>query len=102
VTLSATTYFMDKLKNVAADAGSTVLSCANNLYGTGDAFCYVNRFIYADVNVSWKVDNRFTVYGNIGNITDAKAPLRNSGYISTWHLAGVIGRTFRAGVRFSF
>jgi iron complex outermembrane receptor protein len=106
LTVSATTYFFAKMKNVAADAGSpTDLSCAKNLYGTGDLFCYIPKFIYTDVNVSYKLRDGIDVYANIGNITNAKAPLApgsGNNFIGTWSLAGVIGRTFRVGAKFNF
>jgi len=105
-TLSATTYFIDRIKNVAADAGTPDLTCANgNIYGTGDKFCYIKRFVYADLNASMKVNEDFTFYVNVGNVTNAKAPIApsmGSNYLTSFHAAGVVGRTFRAGARFGF
>ena len=105
--LSATAYYVSHIKNVAADEGSTDLSCAQNLYGTGDKFCYIKRFINVDLNGSIKVNDAFTFYVNVGNLFDAKAPLAPSSYsginyLPTWHLAGIIGRTFSAGANFKF
>jgi iron complex outermembrane receptor protein len=104
LSLSATTYFVGKIKNVAADSGSTDLSCDHNLYSPGEKFCYIGSFIYADLNASLKVNDQFTLYTDIGNFTNAKAPLAAGGsnFISTWHLPGVIGRTFRIGAKFGF
>lgn len=105
-TLSATTYFVDRIKNVAADGGTPDLSCARgNTYGTGDKFCYIKRFIYTDVNATVKVNDRFSFYVNVGNILNAKAPIAPSlgnNYLTSWHAAGVVGRTFRAGAKFGF
>ncbi len=105
--ISATAYYVSHIKNVAADEGSTDLSCDQNLYGTGDKFCYIKRFINVDLNGSIKVNDAFTFYVNVGNVFDAKAPLAPSSYsginyLPTWHLAGIIGRTFSAGANFKF
>ena len=105
-TISATAYFVDKIKNVAADGGTPDLSCARgNTYGTGDKFCYIDRFLYADLNMSMKVNENFTFYVNVGNVTNARAPIApsmGSNYLTSWHAPGVVGRTFRAGARFGF
>ncbi|MGN6269065.1 MAG: TonB-dependent receptor domain-containing protein [Sphingomonas sp.] len=111
--LTATTYYVSRIKEVAADEidpdadGHIDLSCDNNLYGTGDKACYVKRFIYTDLNASYRVNDNFTFYMNVGNITNARAPLApasysGTNYLPSWHYAGVIGRTFRAGARFNF
>ncbi|WP_213979060.1 TonB-dependent receptor [Sphingomonas sp. dw_22] len=105
LTLSATTYFIDRIKNVAADAGTADLSCDGNIYGTGENFCYIKRFLYTDVNASFKVNDDFTFYVIVGNVTNARAPIApsmGSNYLTSWHAAGVNGRTFRAGARFGF
>ncbi|HWK35460.1 TonB-dependent receptor domain-containing protein [Sphingomonas sp.] len=116
LTLSVTAYFVDKIKNVAADAGAgTDLSCKQNLYGLGTGanghptdgtdFCYIDRFTYADLNAAYKVNDKFTFFVNVGNFTGAKAPIApsmGSNYLTSFHAAGVNGRTFRAGARFGF
>jgi iron complex outermembrane recepter protein len=111
--VSATTYYVSRIKEVAADEydadanGNIDLSCANNLYGTDDDACYIKKFIYTDVNLSYRVNDSFTFFGNIGNIGNAKAPIAPASYsgvnyLPTWHYAGVVGRTFRAGASFKF
>ncbi|KQO09086.1 TonB-dependent receptor domain-containing protein [Sphingomonas sp. Leaf242] len=111
--LTATTYYVSRIKAVAADEidaddnGNIDLSCANNLYGTGDKFCYIKRFIYADLNMSVEVNDKFSFNFNVGNFTNEKAPVApasysGTNYLPTWHYAGVIGRTFRAGANFKF
>lgn len=114
LSLSATTYYVSRFKNVAADEvaagpnGSVDLSCANsNLYGTGQNFCYIRRFIYADLNAAVRVNDGFTFNFYVGNFTNEKAPLAPSSYsgtnyLPTWHIAGIVGRTFRAGATFKF
>jgi iron complex outermembrane receptor protein len=111
--ISATTYYVSRIKEVAADEvdpdenGHIDLSCANNLYGTGDKACYIKSFIYTDLNVSYRVNDDFTFYMNVGNVTNERAPLApasysGTNYLPTWHYAGVVGRTFRAGATFKF
>jgi iron complex outermembrane recepter protein len=111
--LTATTYFVSHIKAVAADevapddSGKVDLSCDENLYGTEGKFCWVEKFIYADVHAAYDVSDKFSFYLDIGNITNAKAPIApasysGTNYLPTWHYAGVIGRTFRAGASFKF
>ena len=105
--VSATTYYVSRIKEVAADEG-TDLSCAGgNLYGTGDSFCYIKRFIYADLSAQLIVNDNFTFNMFVGNVTNEKAPIApasysGANYLPTWHIAGVVGRTFRAGASFKF
>jgi len=117
VSLTATTYYVSKIKSVSADQqasdeGADIRSCdgpggGNNLYGTGADFCSIKRFIYADLNLAINVDENFTLTGFVGNFTNEKAPLApasysGTNYLPTWHYAGVIGRTFRVGANFKF
>jgi len=53
------------------------------------------------------VNDDFSFYINVGNVTNARAPLAVTSYsginyLPTWHMPGVIGRTFRAGANFKF
>lgn len=117
--LTATAYYMGKIKEVAADEIAPVnnvidLSCANNLYGTtpadptGNSFCYVKNFIYVDLNATATVNDKFQFYINIGNLFGARAPIAPASYssspnnLTSWHTPGLIGRTFRAGANFKF
>ena len=111
--LTATTYYVGRIKNVAADEnapgpdGKIDLSCDQNLYGTGDKFCRIKSFIYTDLNAQFDVNDNFTVFANVGNAFNRRAPIAPSSYsginyLPTWHYAGVIGRTFRAGASFRF
>jgi len=108
-TVTLTAYYVSKIKQVAADEGaSPALSCAaDNLYGTGDAFCYAKRFIDLDLNASLKITDGVSVYVNVSNLLNAKAPVvpesySGTNYLPTWHINGVIGRAFRAGANFKF
>jgi iron complex outermembrane recepter protein len=115
--LSATTYYVGRIKEVAADevSSTTPLDCANALYkgastpaNAGDQFCYVHNFVYTDVNATFKVNDQFSFYLNVGNAFNARAPIAPAGYTSSpnyltsWHTPGLIGRTFRAGANFKF
>jgi iron complex outermembrane receptor protein len=119
--LTATTYYVGRIKQVGADDlgpgadGKIDLSCAGSAgefypYPTDAAqskYCYVKSFIYADLNATVKVNDDFSFYLNVGNVTNARAPIAvtsysGTNYLPTWHYAGVIGRTFRAGANFKF
>ncbi|GAA0657793.1 iron complex outermembrane receptor protein [Sphingomonas insulae] len=120
LSLTATAYYVSKIRQVAADEESPVngaidLSCAGAAgslytYPNADAqqkFCNVRRFIYADLNATVRVNDDFSFFVNVGNFTNEKAPLAQSSYsgvnyLPSWHYAGVVGRTFRAGASFSF
>jgi iron complex outermembrane receptor protein len=110
-TATLTAYYVSKIQQVAADEGEgdvPGLTCADdNLYGTGESFCYAKRFIDLDLNASVKVTDNFTFYANISNLLNAKAPVvpasySGINYLPTWHINGVIGRAFRAGANFKF
>ena len=117
LTLSATVYYVSPIRQVAADeeAGGADLSCqaaAGDLYAypnaaAVDRFCKIKRFIYGDLNAQLRVNDDFTFSFNIENVTNERAPVANASYsgvnyLPTWHYAGVIGRTFRAGASFKF
>jgi len=120
LSLTATVYYVSHLKQVAADdlspdsSGHIDLSCdsAGDFYPypSADAqskYCYIRRFIYADLNASVKVNDKFTFSFIVDNFTNARAPIAptaysGTNYLPTWHYAGVIGRVFRAGATFKF
>jgi iron complex outermembrane receptor protein len=106
--LSATAYYVGRIKEVAADQATIATDCSANLYKTGDKFCYVNSFINVDMNATVRVNDQFSFFANVGNVLGARAPVAPASYASspnfltTWHYAGLIGRTFRAGANFKF
>ncbi|MFS2111139.1 TonB-dependent receptor plug domain-containing protein [Sphingomonas sp. Sphisp140] len=113
--LSTTTYFTGSMKAVAADQASSIkgdISCNSAIYKptTGTAsFCRINSFVYTDVNLTVKVNDQFSFFGLVGNVTNSHAPLfANTAYpsqvntLTSWHAAGLIGRTFRAGANIKF
>ncbi len=113
-TISATTYYVGRIKEVATDQGNLSTSCAANLYKVAasapgyQAFCYVNSFINVDLNQTFRVNDDFTFFLNVKNLLDARAPVAPAAYASapnfltTWHYSGLIGRQFRAGATFKF
>ncbi len=109
--LTATAYYVSRIKEVAADEGTLDTSCAAALYKAADGsdkFCYVNSFIYVDLNATVAVNDKFQVFLNVGNFLNARAPVAPAGYTSSpnyltsWHTPGLIGRSFRAGANFKF
>ncbi len=112
-TLSATAYYVGKIKQVAADVYEDTSCAKGNLYNNGDAamgekFCHIKSFVNVDVNATAQVTDQVQVYGNIGNVFDASAPVApgayssNPNYLSAFHFPGLIGRTFKVGVRFAY
>ncbi len=113
LTLSTTIYYIGKIKSVATDQRASNDCVTNNQYATGNTalgaqFCYIKKFINVDGNVSYEVRDGITVFGNVGNIFDARAPIAPGAYgsapnfLTTFHYAGLIGRTAKVGVRFQF
>jgi iron complex outermembrane receptor protein len=110
--LTATTYYVGAMKGIATDQGNLDTSCAATLYkdaSGGNSFCKINRFIYADLNATFEVNEDFSFYMIVGNVTNAKAPLyanvlytTQPNYLASWHIPGLVGRTFRAGANFRF
>jgi iron complex outermembrane receptor protein len=116
--LTATTYYVGRIKQVAADGISPVngvidLSCKNTIApivsaNDADSQCYIRPFIYTDLNVGLRVNDQFRFFLNVQNLTNARAPLAaaaytsNPNYLSSWHYAGLVGRSFSAGANFSF
>ncbi|MES2989587.1 MAG: TonB-dependent receptor [Pseudomonadota bacterium] len=113
--LSATAYYVGKIKAVATDQGNLSTSCTASLYKAplagdpnSERFCYVKKFVTVDANATFKVNDDFTFYVNVGNLFNARAPIAPASYASspnfltTWHYAGLIGRKFTAGASFRF
>jgi len=116
--LTATTYYVGRIKQVAADEiepvdGVIDLSCKNSLApvpagGDKTNQCYVRPFIYVDLNAGVTVNDQLRVFFNVQNLTNARAPLAsaaygiNPNYLGSWHYAGLVGRNFSAGASFSF
>lgn len=110
--LTATTYYVGAMKGVATDQGSLDTSCAATIYkdsAGGNSFCKIKRFIYTDLNATIEVNKDFSFYMIVGNVTNARAPLyanilytTQPNYLASWHIPGLVGRTFKAGANFRF
>lgn len=118
LTLTATAYYVGRIKQVAADQITPVnkvidLSCKNSMApipsGTDPNFqCFIRPFVYVDLNAGVRVNDQFRFFFNVQNLTNARAPLAaaaytsNPNYLSSWHYAGLVGRNFSAGASFNF
>jgi len=110
LSLTTTTYYVGRIKAVAADQATSVngdTSCAAAVYSS--KFCYINSFIYTDVTANVTVNEGFQFYINVGNILNARAPAfpntaytTQPNYLASWHMPGLVGRTFKAGANFKF
>ena len=109
-TLTATAYYTSGYKGVADDSGAgTTGNCDSAIATTTDAngdavpeHCHVKHFIDVDLVASYAVTDRLTLYTNVLNVFDAKAPFDpntygGANYNPAWSQAGVIGRYFRVG-----
>ncbi|WP_297515128.1 TonB-dependent siderophore receptor [uncultured Caulobacter sp.] len=113
-TLSATAYYVGKIRSAAADTNGSDQCPGGNPYGgsanpdVANKFCYIKKFINVDMNATAQVKDGVQLYANVGNVFDVKAPIAPGAYASapnfltTWHYAGLIGRTFKVGVRFDY
>ena len=110
---TVTAYYVGHIKSVAADERTDTSCATGNQYATGNStignkFCYIKAFINTDLNMDYAVNDKFDFYVNVGNVFNARAPIAPGAYASapnfltTWHYAGLIGRTFRAGANFKF
>jgi iron complex outermembrane receptor protein len=112
---TATAYYVGHIKSVAADERDSLDCVSANQYATGNPdtsigkkFCYIKSFINVDANLDYAVSDKFDFYVNVGNVFNARAPIAPGAYASapnyltSWHYAGLIGRTFRAGANFKF
>ncbi len=116
--LAATTYYVSRIKQVAADEITPVdgvidLSCQHTLVpllpgADPRQHCFIRPFIYVDLNAGVKVGDQMRFFVNVQNVTNARAPLAAGAYPSapnyliSWHYAGVVGRNFSAGASFTF
>jgi iron complex outermembrane receptor protein len=98
---SATAYYTSGYNLSAEDQGGVAGDCG--LDG-GLQACNVKSFIDVDLTGAVNVGSRFTLYANVLNAFNAHAPLDTAtygGYLYNPVVAesGIIGRSFRVGVR---
>jgi iron complex outermembrane receptor protein len=116
-TVTATTYLTSGYRGTADDFDTVVpgvAACSFAIATTTDANgnsvpeqCHVKHFIDTDLTVNYKVTDKFSMFANIYNIADAKAPFDPNtyggvNYNPAWSNAGIIGRYFKVGVNFGF
>ncbi|WP_421736725.1 TonB-dependent receptor plug domain-containing protein [Caulobacter sp.] len=113
-TLSATAYYVGEIKSVAADTNGSTDCVPGNPYGgsgnpaAANKFCTIKKFINVDMNATAEVKDGIQLYANVGNVFDKRAPIAPGAYASapnfltTWHYAGLIGRTYKVGIRFEY
>jgi iron complex outermembrane receptor protein len=106
-TLTATASYVSGYKSVAEDTTGpgTADGCDNAIYDP--AFCRTKSFINVDLVGSVEIGKQMTLYVNMLNAFDAKAPFNPANYAGlnynpTWSQQGVLGRSFRAGARVTF
>ncbi len=113
--LTATVYFTDGYRGTADDysGASTAQVCDSDTAialgsdGSTPVKCHVHSFTDVDLTASYAVNTHFTVYTNIFNVFDTKAPFDpntygGNNYNPAWAAAGIIGRYFKIGANFNF
>ena len=113
--LTGTAYYTSGYSEGAADDGNTPdgQTCSATgsfaLYRDGATVvtCRVKHFIDIDLTGQIKVNDKFTLYGNVLNVFGVSAPYDPSTYGASnynpaWGSAGIVGRYFRVGARFGF
>jgi iron complex outermembrane receptor protein len=112
-TVTATAYYVGSYWDYAEDTSAPPFPVPDKCAAAGDTydshFCKTKRFVDVDLVASYKLTPNVTIYGNVLNLFDAKAPIEPANYAGaaanynpTWAQAGAIGRAFRLGANFSF
>ncbi|WBO23841.1 TonB-dependent receptor plug domain-containing protein [Sphingomonas abietis] len=116
-TLTATAYYTSGYRGTADDYQTIepgASACSAAIATTTDADgnsvseqCHVKHFIDVDMVVSYAVTDKFSLFGDVYNVGNAKAPFDPNtyggvNYNPAWSNAGVIGRYFKIGANFGF
>jgi iron complex outermembrane receptor protein len=112
-TLSATAYYNAGYGEEAEDDGGIRGECTPDTPvipyrdGVTPVRCRVKKFVYLDLSGSYKINEHFTLYANVKNVTNAKAPYDPSTYGGNqynpaWAGTGIIGRYYRVGAKVDF
>jgi iron complex outermembrane receptor protein len=114
-TVTATAYWTSGYKGVADDSGAgTTGNCDSAIATTTDAAgnsvperCHVKGFFDVDLVVNYAVTKKFSLFANVYNVANARAPFDPNtyggvNYNPAWAEAGVVGRSFRVGANFGF
>jgi iron complex outermembrane receptor protein len=105
-TLTGTVNYVSGYKNVAEDQSGPGERNCGDLYND-DTLCKTKSFTWVDLVGSYKLTDNVTIYGNVLNLFDAKAPINPPNYAAanynpTYTQAGAVGRFFRLGANFRF
>jgi iron complex outermembrane receptor protein len=108
--LTATAYYTSGYNYSAEDQGGKAGDCS--LVPTnenGDAYqpCNVKSFVVVDMHAAVNVNKQFTLYADLLNVADRKPPIDATTYGAYLYNpvvgdAGIIGRSFRVGVKVNF
>lgn len=112
-TISATAYYTSGYDLASIDYGGIKGDCEASIGGSVVAYpsgtpvmCRAKPTWNVDLTGSFKVTDSITLYGDVLNVLDLKAPFEPSGGYSinqfnpSWAMANVLGRYFRIGARF--
>jgi iron complex outermembrane recepter protein len=115
--LTATAYWTSGYRGTADDynavpAGANacdyaIATTVNAAGATVPERCHVKGFLDVDLVMNYAVTDKFSVFTDVYNVGNAKAPFDPNtyggvGYNPAWSQAGVIGRSFRIGANFGF
>ena len=115
-TLSTTVNYTSGYDLEGADDGGIPGDCQDSLAAEVQTFndgstpiaCHAKRFIDVDAHASYQVNKKLTLYLDMLNVLNAKAPYDPSAGYSlyqfnpAWAAQGFIGRWFRVGARVDF
>ena len=106
-TVTGTMYYTSGYAGYADDYAG--LGCENAIAVASDGStpeqCHVKKFIDVDATVNYQVTDKFSIYTNVINLFDARAPFDPNtyggvNYNPAFAEAGVVGRFFKVGVNF--
>lgn len=107
--LAGTAYYTSGYKAVAIDQfGGSDCASSSTYQGSDPNFnCRVHHFVEVELTGRINVNDKFSLYTNIYNLFDAKAPLNAGNYAAanynpTYSQSGAVGRAFRIGVDFKY
>ena len=106
-TLTADVYYVGAYQEYGLDVlGPGV--CITTAFGfaANAANCRVGSFTYGNVTASYQLSGQWQIYGTVENVADKLPPVDTPSYNAvnynaTYSQAGIIGRFFRLGFRFT-
>ena len=103
-TLAGTLNYFDGYDTSAMDQGTGYKDCGLN---DGSIPCKVDSYITFDLNAQVKINDQFTFYANVQNLFDNLPPIDTITYGAHAYNPiqggeGILGRYFKAGIKFGF